>query len=154
MSSALTKRSTNASLPTSTAARSDFDYPEDYERSRVRNSGHLAWNDRGVMRAALTSAPAPRALAAVPELVPARALGAYWSVQFRPWASPLATQTGTWGSGVRQGQAHDLAAVQHLGEAVGQCGERRALEGGCVERGFARQPGRGRVAVLSAATST
>ena len=37
MSSALTKRSTNASLPTSTAARSDFDYPEDYERSRVRN---------------------------------------------------------------------------------------------------------------------
>ena len=26
----------------------DFDYPEDYERSRVRNSGHLAWNDRSV----------------------------------------------------------------------------------------------------------
>ena len=45
---ALTKRSTNASLPTSTAARSDFDYPEDYERSRVRNSGHLAWTDRSV----------------------------------------------------------------------------------------------------------
>jgi transposase InsO family protein len=26
----------------------DFNYPAEYERSRVRNSGHLAWNDRSV----------------------------------------------------------------------------------------------------------